>query len=81
MQVEPRIQTPPAPVLNQVLRRSESPEVLIALPHRFVLTASIAALSHQDGNLRAQLRQLERTCCKSVVTLRRIFSFAYMQLS
>lgn len=48
-------------MLNQVLCSLERPQVLVALPNSFVLPATIAAIGHQDGNLRAQFRQLEWT--------------------
>jgi hypothetical protein len=48
--------------LNQVLCRLERAQILVALPNRIVLSATIIAVSHQHGDLCAQLRQLERTC-------------------
>lgn len=62
VQVKPRVQAPPAPMLDQVLSRLERPEVLIAFPDRVIFSTAIIAISHQHGNLCAQLRQLERTC-------------------
>lgn len=46
MQVESRIQALPAPMLNQVLRRLERAEILVALAYRFVLPAAIVAVGH-----------------------------------
>jgi hypothetical protein len=57
-------------MLNQILCSLECAQVLIALPNCFILAAAIAAISHQDGNLRAQLRQLERACLKSAICQR-----------
>jgi len=59
MQMEPRVQASPAPMLNQVLCGLERPQVLIALPDRIVLASTIGTVSHQDRYLRAKLRQLE----------------------
>jgi hypothetical protein len=77
MQMEPRVQAFPAPVLDQVLCCLECPEILIALANSFVLPAAIVAISHQDGYLCAQLRQLERTCSMSVLPLPCCNSCAY----
>jgi hypothetical protein len=40
-------------MLDEILGRLDCSEVLIALPDRVVLPAAIAAISHQDGYLRA----------------------------
>lgn len=49
-------------MLNQILRRLECAEVLVALANCLVLPAAVLTLCHQDGDLRAELGQLERTC-------------------
>jgi hypothetical protein len=56
-------------MFNQILGRLERSQVLIAFTDRIVLPTAIAALSHQDGDLRAQFCQLERTYSMSVGVL------------
>lgn len=74
MQVKSRVQARQTPMFDQILCRPERPEILIALPNCLVLAAPVAAIGHQDGNLRAQFRQFERTWTvlvgRSVSTLR-----------
>jgi len=48
-------------MFDQILCRLPGSKILVALADRFVLAAAIVALSHQYGDLRAQLRQLEGT--------------------
>jgi hypothetical protein len=48
-------------MLDQILRRLEGPQVLVALPYGIVLGTTIVAIGHQHRDLSAQLRQLERT--------------------
>jgi predicted MFS family arabinose efflux permease len=52
MQVKSRVQALPAPMLNQVLRRLERAEILVALAYCFVLPTAVVAVSHQHGYLR-----------------------------
>jgi len=53
MQVESRVQALPSPMLNQILRRLEGAEILVAFSNRFVLPAAVVAVGHQHGYLRA----------------------------
>jgi hypothetical protein len=60
MQMEARIQACPSSMPDEVSRRLPRPQVLVALPYRVVFPAAVVAISHEDGDLSAQLGQLKR---------------------
>jgi hypothetical protein len=69
--MEPRVQSCPAPMFDQILCRFPSSQILVALADRFVLAAAVVTLGHQHGNLGAQFCQFEGTWHKlASVTLR-----------
>jgi hypothetical protein len=49
-------------MLDQILCRLPGSQILVALPYRFILSATVVAISHQHGDLGAQLGQLKRAC-------------------
>jgi hypothetical protein len=61
MQMKAGVQPCPSSMPDEVSRRLPRPQVLVALPYRVVFRAAVVTIGHQDGDLGAQLRQLERT--------------------
>ena len=48
-------------MLDKILRGLPGSQVLVALPYRVVLAATVVAVGHQHRDLSAQFRQLEGT--------------------
>jgi hypothetical protein len=81
MQVEARVQACPSSMPDEVSRRLPRPQVLVALPYRVVFRATFVTIGHQDGDLGAQLRQLERAWTASAgLKIVKPISNTHMQL-